>query len=207
MLQDGEGEQHVEHCAEGAADGVERHPDVLETQVVEGDHADEHEGQRKHLPGRLQVEAERREVDQARTQAGQQLHEPAQADRHQALEEGDEERRVQLAAVQQVVVEEHHGDGHEPVESHHGRDLPRADHERLRRTVLLRPARAAQSHLQYARPLQLGPVHHGKPTNTLGSEVLEEPRVEIRGYRPAAAGRELDLNITNQFRTRDSHSQ
>lgn len=100
LLQDGEGEHHVENGGQWTPHGVESHADVLQAEVVEGDHADEHHGQRQDLPGRLQVERDRGEVDDPRTEPGQQLHEPAESDRHHALVEGDEERRVQLPVVQ-----------------------------------------------------------------------------------------------------------
>jgi len=161
LLQDHVGQQHVKHRAERAADRVESHAEVLEAQVVEGDHADEHDGQRQHLPGRLQVELEGGEVDDAGALGGQQLHDPAQPHGNHALVEGDEERRVQIPVVQQVVVEEHHGDGDEPVRRHHGRDLRGAPQERVPGGRVRVRVRGGERHLQDVRPLQLDPVHRG----------------------------------------------
>lgn len=112
-------QEHIKNGAEGPADRVESHADMFQTQVVEGDHADEDDRQRQDLPGRLQVELDGREVDGSGAELGQQLHEPTQADGHHALVESDEQRRVQVSVVQQVVVEEHHCYRDKPVKCDH----------------------------------------------------------------------------------------
>lgn len=71
LSQDDVGQQDIENCAKWAPNCVKRHSDVLQAQIVESDHADEHNGQRQDLPGRLQVEFDRREVDEPRAQPGQ----------------------------------------------------------------------------------------------------------------------------------------
>lgn len=132
---------------------------MFQAQVVEGDHGDEDDGQRQHLPGRLQVERDRREVDEPRAEPGQQLQDPAQSDSHQALEESDEQRRVQLPVVQQVVIEEHHRYRDEPVQDDHSSYPHSSEQESLSMSLLVRRFRASQSHPQDTGPLQLCPVH------------------------------------------------
>ncbi len=159
LFQDDVGQQHVEDCAEWATDRVESHPDKLQAQVVEDDHADEDSGQRQHLSGRLQVEFDRREIDESRAESGQQLHDPAEADRHHTLIEGDKQRRVQLFVVQQIIIKEHHCYGDEPVQSNHGCYPKCSEHESLSMSFLVHRVRAGQSHPQDTGPLQLCPVH------------------------------------------------
>lgn len=43
------GAHHVEHGCQRAADVVERDVDIFQAEVVEGDHADEHKGERQNL--------------------------------------------------------------------------------------------------------------------------------------------------------------
>lgn len=137
---------------------------MLQTQVVKSYHGDEDHREGKDLPGYLQVHLDGGKVHAGRPDGGHEVHEPAQADRDHALEEGDKERGVQLLAVQQVVVEEHHGDGDEPVENHHQGDLQSPNHEGFPLPPLLGP-RIAQRHPQDPGTLQLGPVHDHKLTN------------------------------------------
>lgn len=146
LLQDGEGEDHVENRGQWTPHGVESHADVFQAEVVERDHADEHHGQRQDLPGRLQVESDRGEVDDPRAKSGQQLHEPAEHDRHRALVEGDEQRRVQLPVVQQIIIEEHHGDGNKPVKWDHRSDPGCSEEKSLSMSVRVRGFRAGESH-------------------------------------------------------------
>ena len=40
---------HIEHCGEGPANVIERHSEVLQSEVVESDHSDEDDRQRKDL--------------------------------------------------------------------------------------------------------------------------------------------------------------
>lgn len=94
LPQDDEGEHHVKNRGQWTPHGVESHSDILQAEVVEGDHADEHHGQWQDLPGRLQVETDGREVDDPRAKPGQQLHDPAESDCHRALVESDEHWRV-----------------------------------------------------------------------------------------------------------------
>lgn len=159
LPQDDEGEHHVKNRGQWTPHGVESHSDILQAEVVEGDHADKHHGQRQDLPGRLQVETDRGEVDDPRAKPGEQLHDPAESDRHRALVESDEQRRVQLSVVQKVIIKEHHGDGDKPVECDHSSDPDCSEYKGLSISVRGRCFRACESHLQYAGPLQLEPDH------------------------------------------------
>lgn len=162
------GQEHIEHGGERAPHVVEGHPHVLEAEVIEANHADEDYRQRQHTASHLEVQAQGGEVNGARAAGGQSAEALAQQRGHQALKESDEDRGVQLqgGAVQQVLVEEYHGDGDDPVERDHQRDLQRPQQKRLVPVVcigLLGGNRgSSQRHAQDPGPLQGGPVHGGR---------------------------------------------
>lgn len=141
---------------------------MLEAEVVGGDHADEDDGEGQDAAGHLEVEAQGRQRG-AGPAGGPQAEAEAQGGRHGALEEGDEERGVeaQRRAVQQVLVEEHHGDGDEPVQADHQGDAQGPQHEgrppapgTLRRQQ--RVGSTAQRHPQDPGPRQLRSAHGGR---------------------------------------------
>ena len=60
LTQNEVGAEDVEDCGERAADVVERHVHVLQAQVVEHDHTDEHDRQGQHLQRKTETVSLRR---------------------------------------------------------------------------------------------------------------------------------------------------
>lgn len=200
LLEEEVGEQHVEHGGEGAPHVVEGHADVLEAEVVGGDHADEDGGEGQDAAGHLGVEAQGGQAGAGGPAGRPQAEAQAQRGRQRALEEGDEERRVeaQRGAVQQVLVEEDHGDGGEPVEADHHGDAqgPQQEGRPPAPAALGRQQRvgaaAAQRHPQDPRPRQLRSAHGGPgrpPPPPLASPPLWPPAPLTRLRRRPRASR------------------
>ena len=95
LAEDEVGEEHVEHGGETPPDVVEGDPHVLEAEVVEGDHADEHQGERQHAPHGGGLQLQLGEGDAAGELPGELPQHAARRHRDQALVPGHEQGRLQ----------------------------------------------------------------------------------------------------------------
>ncbi len=117
-------EHHVEYCRQGSPDVVERDADVLQAEVVEGDHADEHDGERQDL-----LQDRGRHCDLAAghrlAELGRQRGDPiAHGGRDYTLIPCDEKRSLHTRlATQECFVDKNQSYRHDP-ETEPDLDLP-----------------------------------------------------------------------------------
>lgn len=128
-MQNEEDEDHVEHRGQTAADEVEGDLNVFEAEIVEDDHRDEHDGQWQRFAGHVYTELDLGKVDQLEGGRSEepidQREEHRDRDRAKALKERDEQRCVQGESLvaEDVLVNEDHQNGDQPVEEHDQNDL------------------------------------------------------------------------------------
>jgi len=98
---------------------------LLETEVVEGDHSNEDDGEGESLEGHLQLDRKVGKGFEEGMEGAQKGQRPACRDSDQALKPGHKKGRIepQIRRREEILVEEHHRDGNHPIQGNHQGDL------------------------------------------------------------------------------------